>query len=94
MGSEILLRCLLDDGTDCVGVDDDDDDADAEADVIPEFRFAFESVFLLSADKLSAVHRFLSVIFLLKQEKQVKEKIPYGNQFSMNMKTAFEFWSI
>lgn len=73
--SEILFRCLLDDGTVLVSDWDDDDDDAADVDAIPEFLFEFGSVFLLSADDLSAEYRRLSVIFLLKQEKQADNNI-------------------
>lgn len=81
-GSEILLRCFLDDGTVPVALasdggasaavaasDDDDDDAASE------LLFDFRSVFLLSVDIFSVVYLFLSVIFLLKREKQANKII-------------------
>lgn len=78
-GSEISLRCLPLDVDCCVrGAFADDFVAfagpavDDDVDAISEVLFEFGSVFLQSVDILSVVILFLSVIFLLEQEKQAK----------------------
>lgn len=80
-GSEILLRCLLDDDTgfvafagNCGGVCDG---CGGGVNGASECLLVLGSVFLLSVDALSAVRFRLSVIFLLKQEKQANHKNVY-----------------
>lgn len=79
--SEILRRCLLpDDGTGFVAFAGNcDDDGCGGVDAASELLLVFGSVFLKSVDTLSAVCFRLSVIFLLKQEKQANHIKMYNS---------------